>query len=83
MTINRFILTIGEGTLENCPNLQKVKILTTDENLTVGREAFYDLAQNSVIYVLNEQVKTKLEGTYDSSKMTVLVVTEAEMNNLQ
>ena len=68
-------------------NLTKIKILITDatkfEVDTSGQFGVFGyLPSNSKIYVLNEEIKTKLEGGYDTSKTTVEVVTLDQMNNL-
>ena len=66
-----------------CSNLTQVKILATDANeFEVGSSAFSNIASDSKIYVLSEEIKAKLEGNYDTSKTTVEVVTLDEMNNL-
>ena len=66
-----------------CANLTKVKILVTDATkFEVGSGAFNNIASNSKIYVLSEEIKAKLEGCYDTSKTTVEVVTLEQMNNL-
>ena len=85
ITIPSTVTEIGYG-LEDCSNLTKVKILATDaakiEVDNSGSGAFYNLASNSKIYVLNEEMKAKLEGSYNTSKTTVEVVTLDQMNNL-
>ena len=68
-------------------NLTKIKILITDatkfEVDTSGQFGVFGyLPSNSKIYVLSEEIKTKLEGGYDTSKTTVEVVTLDQMNNL-
>ena len=66
-----------------CANLTKVKILVTDATkFEVGSGAFNNMASNSKIYVLSEEIKAKLEGCYDTSITTVEVVTLEQMNNL-
>ena len=51
-------------------------------NFEVGSGAFNNMASNSKIYVLSEEIKAKLEGCYDTSITTVEVVTLEQMNNL-
>ena len=66
-----------------CANLTKVKILVTDATkFEVRSGEFNNIASNSKIYVLSEEIKAKLEGCYDTSKTTVEVVTLEQMNNL-
>ena len=77
------VTNIGENAFQGCSELAKVKILTTDAtNLTVGSGSFSDMAVNSTIYVLSEEIKTKLEGTYNSANTTVQVVSEEEMDSI-
>ena len=83
------ITIIKESSFEECA-LNKIKILTTDaEKITIDVNIFSDdyhgnktLPEGSKIYVLSEEMKTKLEGTYDSTKTTVEVVTLEQMNQL-
>lgn len=66
-----------------CTSLTKVKLLTTDASkISFYNEVFKVLPEKSVIYVLNNEMKTKLEGTYDNTKTTVEVVTLEEMNQI-
>ena len=84
ITIPSTITKISNA-FEGCANLTKVKILATDATkFEVGSSsgAFNNIASNSKIYVLSEEIKTKLEGCYDTSKTTVEVVTLEQMNNL-
>ena len=85
ITIPSTITKIGNDAFVGCANLTKVKILATDATkFEVGSSsgAFNNIASNSKIYVLSEEIKTKLEGCYDTSKTTVEVVTLEQMNNL-
>ena len=83
ITIPSTITKIDDLAFESCSNLTKVKILATDATkFEVGNNVFDYLASNSKIYVLSEEIKTKLEGCYDTSKTTVEVVTLEQMNNL-
>ena len=82
ITIPSTITKISNA-FEGCANLTKVKILATDATkFEVGSGAFNNMASNSKIYVLSEEIKAKLEGCYDTSKTTVEVVTLEQMNNL-
>ena len=85
ITIPSTITKIGNDAFVGCANLTKVKILATDATkFEVGSSsgAFNNIASNSKIYVLSEEIKAKLEGCYDTSKTTVEVVTLEQMNNL-
>ena len=83
ITIPSTITKIGNEAFVGCANLTKVKILATDATkFEVGSGAFNNIASNSKIYVLSEEIKAKLEGCYDTSKTTVEVVTLEQMNNL-
>ena len=83
ITIPSAITKIGYSAFTGCANLTKVKILATDATkFEVGSGAFNNMASNSKIYVLSEEIKAKLEGCYDTSKTTVEVVTLEQMNNL-
>lgn len=83
ITIPSAITKIGNSAFEECANLTKVKILATDANkFEVENKVFNNIASNSKIYVLNDEIKTKLEGSYDTSQTTVEVVTLEQMNNL-
>ena len=83
ITIPSTITKISYAAFAGCANLTKVKILATDATkFEVGNNVFDYLASNSKIYVLSEEIKTKLEGCYDTSKTTVEVVTLEQMNNL-
>ena len=83
ITIPSTITKIDDLAFENCSNLTKVKILATDATkFEVGSCEFNNIASNSKIYVLSEEIKAKLEGCYDTSKTTVEVVTLEQMNNL-
>lgn len=83
ITIPESVTSIGNGAFEGCTSLAKVKILATDLD-SVESLAFDNIADNSVIYVLKEQVKAKLDETnaYNTSKTTVQVVTEEEMSKI-
>ena len=82
ITIPSTITKISNA-FEGCANLTKVKILATDATkFEVGSGAFNNMASNSKIYVLSEEIKAKLEGCYDTSITTVEVVTLEQMNNL-
>ena len=82
ITIPSTITKISNA-FEGCANLTKVKILATDATkFEVGSSEFNNIASNSKIYVLSEEIKAKLEGCYDTSKTTVEVVTLEQMNNL-
>ena len=82
ITIPSTITKISNA-FEGCANLTKVKILATDATkFEVGSGEFNNIASNSKIYVLSEEIKAKLEGCYDTSKTTVEVVTLEQMNNL-
>ena len=76
---------IGTGNSE----LKVVKILIEDyENCEIsstcfGHEDGLDddwLSEGSIVYVLNEEMKNKLTGTYDSTKTEIKIVTSEEMN---
>ena len=83
ITIPSAITKIGYSAFTGCANLTKVKILATDATkFEVGSGAFNNMASNSKIYVLSEEIKAKLEGGYDTSITTVEVVTLEQMNNL-
>ena len=83
ITIPSTITKIGNEAFVGCANLTKVKILATDATkFEVGSGAFNNMASNSKIYVLSEEIKAKLEGCYDTSITTVEVVTLEQMNNL-
>ena len=85
ITIPSTITKIGNDAFVGCANLTKVKILATDATkfeVGSGRGAFNNMASNSKIYVLSEEIKAKLEGCYDTSITTVEVVTLEQMNNL-
>ena len=85
ITIPSTITKIGNDAFVGCANLTKVKILATDATkfeVGSGSGAFNNMASNSKIYVLSEEIKAKLEGCYDTSKTTVEVVTLEQMNNL-
>ena len=82
ITIPSTITKISNA-FEGCANLTKVKILATDATkFEVGSGEFNNIASNSKIYVLSEEIKAKLEGCYDTSITTVEVVTLEQMNNL-
>ena len=84
ITIPSTITKISNA-FEGCANLTKVKILATDATkfeVGSGSGAFNNMASNSKIYVLSEEIKAKLEGCYDTSITTVEVVTLEQMNNL-
>ena len=83
ITIPSTITKISSGAFAGCANLTKVKILVTDATkFEVRSGEFNNIASNSKIYVLSEEIKAKLEGCYDTSKTTVEVVTLEQMNNL-
>lgn len=83
ITIPNSVIGVEDKAFYNCTGIKKVKILSTDtENLSISRSTFNDMASDSTIYVLNEEIKTKLEGSYDTTKTTVQVVTQEEMDNL-
>ena len=96
ITIPNCVTTIEENAFGDCTNLIKIKFLTTDaskitiaddvfadsENNGTSQEGISNLPEGSKIYVLSEDMKTKLEGTYDSTKTTVEVVTLEEMNSI-
>ena len=83
ITIPSTITKISYDAFAGCANLTKVKILATDANkFEVENNVFNNIASNSKIYVLSEEIKAKLEGCYDTSKTTVEVVTLEQMNNL-
>ena len=83
ITIPSTITKISYNAFAGCANLTKVKILATDATkFEVGSGEFNNIASNSKIYVLSEEIKAKLEGCYDTSKTTVEVVTLEQMNNL-
>ena len=86
ITIPNGVTNMGEFIFVNCTKLAKIKILTVNLE-EVGYPAFDNasggtLASNSKIYVLSEEIKTKLEGTYDTTKTTVEVVTAEQMAQL-
>ena len=83
ITIPSTITKISYDAFAGCANLTKVKILATDANkFEVENNVFNNIASNSKIYVLSEEIKAKLEGCYDTSQTTVEVVTLDQMNNL-
>ena len=86
ITIPNTVIKIESEVFFGCSNLAKVKILATDatkfEVDNSGSGVFNNLASNSKIYVLSEEIKAKLEGSYDTSITTVEVVTLDQMNNL-
>ena len=83
ITIPSTITKISSDAFAGCANLTKVKILVTDATkFEVRSGEFNNIASNSKIYVLSEEIKAKLEGCYDTSKTTVEVVTLEQMNNL-
>ena len=86
ITIPSTVIKIENDTFYGCSNLAKVKILATDatkfEVDNSGLGTFYNIASNSKIYVLSEEIKAKLEGSYNTSETTVEVVTLDQMNNL-
>ena len=83
ITIPSTITKISSGAFAGCANLTKVKILVTDATkFEVRSGEFNNIASNSKIYVLSEEIKAKLGGCYDTSKTTVEVVTLEQMNNL-
>ncbi len=80
VTIPNGVTSIGYDVFHFCTDLSKVKVLAT--NATVRRTAFYTLATNSKIYVLNDIMKTRVEAEIDESRTTVEVVTEEQMKSL-
>ena len=83
ITIPSTITKISSDAFAGCANLTKVKILVTDATkFEVRSGEFNNIASNSKIYVLSEEIKAKLEGCYDTSITTVEVVTLEQMNNL-
>ena len=83
ITIPSTVIKIYSEAFNGCSNLTQVKILATDVNeFEVEGSTFYDIASDSKIYVLSEEIKAKLEDNYDTSKTTVEVVTLDQMNNL-
>ena len=86
ITIPNTVIKIESEVFFGCSNLAKVKILATDatkfEVDSRDSGVFNNLASNSKIYVLSEEIKAKLEGSYNTSKTTVEVVTLDQMNNL-
>ena len=80
ITIPSGVTNIESDTFLKCTNLSKVKVLAT--NATVGIGAFWGLASNSKIYVLNDTMKTRVEAAIDKSRTTVEVVTEEQMKSL-
>lgn len=86
ITIPSNVSFIGKAAFLECKNLEKVKILSTNIDFEKGESdnTFDNLSGCAYtnIYVLSEEVKTKLEGTYDTEDTTVKVVTKAEMNSI-
>ena len=80
ITIPNGVTSIGYDVFHFCTDLSKVKVLAT--NATVRGTAFYTLATNSKIYVLNDIMKTRVEAEIDESRTTVEVVTEEQMKSL-
>ena len=80
VTIPNGVTSIGYYVFHFCTDLSKVKVLAT--NATVRGTAFYTLATNSKIYVLNDIMKTRVEAEIDESRTTVEVVTEEQMKSL-
>ena len=80
VTIPNGVTSIGYDVFRFCTDLSKVKVLAT--NATVRGMAFYTLATNSKIYVLNDIMKTRVEAEIDESRTTVEVVTEEQMKSL-
>lgn len=80
VTIPNSVTSIGYDVFHFCTDLSKVKVLAT--NATVRGTAFYTLATNSKIYVLNDIMKTRVEAEIDESRTTVEVVTEEQMKSL-
>ena len=84
VTIPHKVSFIGWGAFGECYNLQIVKILATSceiEKITNNTNAFESLAEGATIYVLNNDVAQKLEGTYDDTT-TVKVVPVDEINGI-
>lgn len=83
ITIPSTITKINSMAFQSCSNLTQIKILAADaDKFEVENNVFNNIASNSKIYVLSEEIKAKLEGCYDTSKTTVEVVTLEQMNNL-
>ena len=83
ITIPSTITKINSMAFQSCSNLTQIKILAADATkFEVRSGEFNNIASNSKIYVLSEEIKAKLEGNYDTSKTTVEVVTLEQMNNL-
>ena len=80
LELGKNIKTIDPFALYFCPSLSAIKIYSN--NITVGNDAFMYLPQGSTIYVLNENIKTLLEGKYDAGRTTVQVVAPAQMDTL-
>ena len=80
VTIPNGVTSIGYDVFHFCTDLSKVKVSAT--NATVRGTAFYTLATNSKIYVLNDIMKTRVEAEIDESRTTVEVVTEEQMKSL-
>ena len=82
ITIPESVTSIGDYAFSGCTSLEVVKILTINLS-NIGFYVFYDLRDNSTIYVLSEEIKTKLvDYGYEISKTTVKVVTKDEINKL-
>lgn len=62
ITIPYNVTIIGELPFYDCNTLSKIKILTTKlTNSSVDFSAFYYISKNSVIYVINENMKNIIE----------------------
>ena len=80
VTIPNGVTSIGYDVFHFCTDLSKVKVLAT--NATVRGTAFYTLATNSKIYVLNDIMKTRVKVAIDEINTTVEVVAEEQMKSL-
>lgn len=90
ITIGKNVKTIGDTAIgTGNSELKVVKILIEDyENCEISSTCFgYEdgldddwLSEGSIVYVLNEGMKNKLTGTYDSTKTEIKIVTSEEMN---
>ena len=79
ITIPDRVTYIGGMVFKECTSLTKIKIMSTSLE-SVDSNAFYDLPSNAKIYVLNEEIKNKVEASCNG--ITVEVVTEEEMKNI-
>ena len=81
ITIPNSVTSIEDRAFEGCNNLKKIKLMSTS---VWGFESniFSDIATDSKIYVLSENIREDLKWTYNRDKTTVEVVTEEEMENI-